>query len=589
MDSVNDTSRFLMQATLGANQQLIDSVAETGIETWLQQQLNQPVARSDTFESSTRDIWQYFRGELVKTYGEAAINGDGNDPALPYKWYFHMAWWHHTLTSNEDLLRQRVAQALSEILVISDNSSLELDSVAMANYYDLLYNHAFGNYNDLLYAVSMHPCMGVYLSHMNNEKADPARHIHPDENYAREIMQLFSIGLYELNPDGSRKQNINGEDIPTYDNTDIKALARVFTGLRAQTYQYEWTTSFWDASNNGFAVSFDDGVDKTYKRIPFVNMIQPMVVDENYHDREPKQLLNGWINLAGGQSGAEEVQTVVNRLVAHPSTAPFIAKHLINQLVTSNPSPAYVQAVAEKFGTTGNLKATVEEILTYPLRNTVASVKFASATSSNGKTIQSQKLKSPLLRVTQTLRAFNASNQSGFMWMIGDDVQDSLSQHPFSSPTVFNFYKPDFVPHGLLEKAKLVAPEFELHTSATSIAWVNVMYYWFFGDYYPAVSTVISSEPNVFNVPELDPDKLQNNTQDKIQPDFSRELELAADPTKHDQLIDDMSLLLTGKTNLKIKDFIKDAFKDYNDNPLWVVQTIAFMLTISPEFTVLEA
>jgi len=589
MENLAHTSRFLMQASLGADDALIKNVAEKGATTWLNEELNRPLTRTDTFQSLTHDIWQEFRGKLVAAHGEKAINGSGNNPALPYKWYFHMAWWQHTLADREHTLRQRVAQALSEILVISDNSSLELDAVGMANYYDLLYKHAFGSYTDLLYDVSMHPCMGVYLSHMNNEKADPARHIHPDENYAREIMQLFSIGLYELNSDGTRKKDSQGRDIPTYDNDDIKALARVFTGLKAQHFEFEWENDFWRKEYNGHPISFSDGIDKTYKRIPYVTMTKPMIVEEDFHDREAKQLLGGHISLAGGQTGEEEIRHVVERLVSHSSTAPFIARHLINQLVTSNPSPQYVERVAQKFGTQGNLKAAVEEILTFPLTNPVSGVSFASATVENGKSVQSQKLKSPLLRVTQLLRAFNVSNESGKLWLIGDDIQEMLAQHPLSSPTVFNFYKPAFVPHGELERMDLVAPEFELHTAATSIAWVNTMYYWLFGEYYPWVSTSISTKPGVLNAPELEPERLRTHAANQLKFNFDRALGLATSPDQHDNLIDEMSLLLTGKTNLSIKPQIKSAFKNYADNPEWVVQTVIFMLAISPEFTVLEA
>ncbi len=584
MQQYERSSRFLMQATLGADYNLIRQVQEVGAENWLEQEL-QHQAEPSLFENKTNQIWQQFRQKLVSTYGESAINGEGNNPALPYKWYFRMAWWDQTLQSQTGLLRQRVAQALSEILVISDNSLLELNSVGMASYYDLLYKHAFGSFSDLLYDVSFHPCMGIYLSHMNNRKAEPAKHIHPDENYAREIMQLFSIGLFELNPDGTRKQNSRGEDIPTYDNNDIRAMARVFTGLKADSYQYEWRTSFWESSFNGYSVGFDDGVDKSYKVVPFVNMVKPMTVDEDYHDRLPKQLLKGHINLPGKQSCQQEIRTVTRQLVSHPSAAPFIATKLINQLVTSNPSKAYVKAVAEKFGPQGNLKAAIKEILLYPLSKPVSEAKFAS--HDNG--VQSQKLKSPALRTTQILRAFNASNDSGKLWFIGDDIKEQTQQLPMSSPSVFNFYKPDFTPHGDIEDRGLVAPEFELHTSATSISYVNMMYYWFFGDYYPAVSTVINQSPTIQNVPELDPDVLKNYQSDKLKLNFSEEIQMAKDESKHDELIKRMSLILTGKHKLDIHEQIKLSFQQFKNNPEWVVQTIAFMLTISPEFTVQEA
>ncbi|WCE32595.1 DUF1800 domain-containing protein [Vibrio sp. SCSIO 43137] len=588
-DNSDKVSRFLMQATLGANRATIDRVTDTGIEPWLESELNSVPDRNDSYQSLTASIWQSFRTKLVAKHGEKEINGEGNNPALPYKWYFHMAWWQNALQDNEHLLRKRVAQALSEILVISDNSVLELDSVGLASYYDLLYNHAFGSYTDLLYQVSLHPCMGVYLSHMNNRKADKSRNIHPDENYAREIMQLFTIGLYQLNPDGSRKKDANGDDIASYNNHDIKQLARVFTGLHADSYQYEWTTSFWNPSYNGYQVSFDDGIDKTYKTVPFVDMTRPMQIEERYHDRESKSLLNGHISLPANRDGAGEIRETVAKLVSHPNTAPFIATKLINQLVTSNPSKEYVATVAAKFGQHGDLKAVIREILTYPLRNPVANKRFINAYRQDNKLVQSQKLKSPLLRVTQLLRAFEAKNASGKYWLIGDDIQDQLSQHPLSSPTVFNFYKPDFAPHGPIEQSKLLAPEFELHNSATSIAYVNLMYYWFFGHYLPAVSTEISHQPGIFNVAELRVDQLQNKIQDKLNFDYSPYLPKAQQTSRHDELIDEISLLLTGKPSLEIKPLIKESYKPYQDNAEWVVQTIAFLIAISAEFAVQEA
>lgn len=588
MGTVNQASRFMMQASLGGNKSSIEQLASMGPEAWLEWQLGIKAPKKGKFQRSTKKIWRYFRRELLNAHGKAAINGEGNNPALPYKWYFHMAWWQDALSENKHLLRQRVAQALSEVLVISDNSSLELDSIGMASFYDLIYDNAFGSYADLLYQVSMHPCMGVYLSHMNNQKAIPAKNIHPDENYAREIMQLFSIGLFMLNQDGSLQLNENGESIPSYHNRDIRELARVFTGLTASTYQHEWTTSYWSKDYNGYPVGFNDGVETTYKTVPFVNMREPMVGHESHHDRKPKELLDGFIKLPGGQTVEEEVRQVVDRLVAHPNTAPFVAKHLIQQMVTSNPSPEYIAAVAEKFGPRGDLAATVYEVLRYPLYNAVSDTEYPAQREEGGRKLQSQKLKSPLMRITQILRAFNAHNRSGYMWLIGDDIQEAVQQHPVSAPTVFNFYKPDFVPQGMLKEIGEVAPEFEIHTSATSIAYVNLMYYWFFGEYMPAVSTRINESDGIQNAPEFNTDVLNADAFNKLRLDFSEQIRLARNPRNHDQLIDDMSQLLLGKTNPEIKPAIKRAFQAYRNNPKWVVQTIAFMLTISPEFTVLE-
>ena len=587
--SIEDTSRFLMQATLGADQNLLDAVHEVGPKSWLESQLAAAPKDLAPFETATRAIWDDFRKRLERAHGAAALNGDGNDPALVFKWYFHMAWWSHTLTRRDDLLRQRVAQALSEILVISDESSLELDSIGVASYYDLLYKHAFGSYSDLLYDVSMHPMMGIYLSHMGNQKANPAKNIHPDENYAREVMQLFTIGLFELNQDGTEKLNVNGQPIPTYDNQDIKELARAFTGLLPPAYEYHWETSYWEESYNGDPVDFDDGVEAEFKSIPFIDATQSMVVNERYHDRGAKSLLNGRLKLPGNQSGEDEIWSVVQQLVAHPSTAPFVAKHLINRLVTSNPSPDYVAKVSAAFGPRGDLGNAVRVLLSYPLENEVAVTRLPTARVSGNKVIQSQKLKSPLLRVTQILLAFKAQNKSGKMWLVGDDIRETLQMHPMSAPTVFNFYKADFAPHGDLQKQGLKAPEFELHTSATSVGYVNMMYYWFFDGYLPLVSTRIGEGKSQINTMELDPDTLWANEEDSLWFDLNEETAIAANTAQIDQMIDQMSILLTGQRDTAVRDRIKASFEQYADKPEWVVATVAFMIAISPEFAVQEA
>ena len=203
--------------------------------------------------------------------------------------------------------------------------------------------------------------------------------------------------------------------------------------------------------------------------------------------------------------------------------------------------------------------------------------------------VQSQKLKSQLHRVTQLLLAFNAHNTSGKLWLLGDDLQEELQMHPMSAPTVFNFYKPDFAPHGPLQDAGMVAPEFELHTSATSVAYVNQMYYWFFGGFLPLVSTRIGSGAEQKMVMEMYPDTLWAQKKDALRFDLSSEIASAKSGAKRDALIDEMSILLTGRTSQRAKARIKQAFAQFTDNPEWVVQTIAFMIAISPEFTVQEA
>jgi len=564
-DSFNTTSQFLMQASLGADYSTIERVAQEGIEEWLEQQLNTPWNANESYLKLTSSIWQEFRAKLLTAHGEEAINGEGNNPALPYWYYFRMAWWHKALESkSQDLLRQRVAQALSEIIVISDKSNLQLDALGMADFYDILYQNAFGNYGDILEQVSLHPMMGVYLSHLNNQKANVAQNIHPDENYAREIMQLFSIGLNQLNGDGSEKIGADGNPIPTYSNQDIKELARVFTGLKGAEYLYEWNSAF---GYNHSPLSFDDGVEKIYKTIPFINMLKPMQGDENYHDRGAKILLDGAINVPANQSVQADIQKVVSDLMNHPNTAPFIAKKMIQQLVTSNPSPAYIKACARAFGTQGDMRALIKTILTH------------------SEASKPEKLKSPMLRTTQILKAFGASNQSQKLWVIGDSIEYGLEHHILSSPTVFNFYLPDYAPHGEIANANQVAPEFQIHNSATSIGYINLMYQWSFGGTLPMVSTQIHSQLN--NITETEWEVLEKNTKDKLHLNLETEIALAQ-AQKFDELIEHMALILTGNAKLDAHDSIKEAFKNYAQSPEWVVQTVLFMIVISPEFTVLK-
>ncbi len=631
MNNKEQASKFLMQATLGANYSLIEEVATKGVKPWLDEQLENKLMDDDSYYQKTRDLWRGqsgtggFKNLLQSHYGESNINGEGNNPALPYKYYFRMAWWHRNLskaanfsTNNQidpitqapiftdsdidsnNLVRHRVAQALSEILVISDNSILELNSEAMADFYDLLYNYAFGDYSDLLTKVSLHPCMGVYLTHINNRKENIAKRIHPDENYAREIMQLFTIGLFELNADGSRKKDSQGNDIPTYNNDDIKQLARVFTGIKADKYNFEWPNANIDIDGvqipfstiNGLNINLDDDVSKIFKITPYVDMLSPLKGDDNFHDLGAKSLLKGNLTLPArtadnGQATISDITSAVQQLVANENTAPFIATKLIQQLVTSNPTPAYVSAVAAKFGAKGDLKAVIKEVLTYPINNVVT-------IGTPSETGNIEKLKSPLLRVTQLLRAFNVHNNQQRLWLTGEDVKDTLSQHPLSSPTVFNFYKPDFTPHGLIEQANKVAPEFELYNAHTSISYVNMMYDWLFGGALPLVTTQIKENQTPLQpVPELSPDVLLANNSSKLRFDFSEELKLATKRSDYEALISRISLILTGKEQAKNKVEILDTLAPYDPTvsiqQQWIVQTVVFMIVISPEFTVLEA
>ncbi|HEY3385492.1 MAG TPA: DUF1800 family protein, partial [Saprospiraceae bacterium] len=282
-----EASRFLSQATLGADLATIRKVAEQGIEPWIEEQFTVP-------QSQTLGRLHEVFAEVIEWY---LING-GDPEELsdrPYWTIFNYTWWENHM-NGQDLLRQKVALALSEIFVISIESSLSDAGYGLADYYDILLNNSFGNFEDLLRDVTLHPCMGYYLSHLNNPREIPEENIHSDENYAREIMQLFTIGLYELNQDGSRKTDSLGNWIPTYDQQDITELAKVFTGLGvAGVIENEWV------DNPYF------GLD-----IYVADMTLPMKMYEEWHQPGTKTLPNDYV-IPAGQTGMKDINDAIHQ------------------------------------------------------------------------------------------------------------------------------------------------------------------------------------------------------------------------------------------------------------------------------------
>jgi len=548
----NEASKFLMQASIGSNIEDIKYLSKIGKKAWIKEQfLKTP---NDSCEEKVENIWNHFVKDLSKNWGKDKIVG--NELVLPYWMYWRMSWWD-TALKTEEVLRHRIALALSEILVISDKSILELNSYGLANYYDMLYKNAFGNYEELLYNVSMHPCMGVYLTHLNNPKENKEKNIHPDENFAREIMQLFTIGLYELNLDGTKKVDKDGKAIATYDNKDIKQIARVFTGLGPGQYWWPWE------DYSSYPVSW--GIKEN--KVPNIDLSIPMQPFEQWHEKGEKILLKKH-KIKKGQSTKEDIKETIKFLVHEQNTAVFISKKLIQSLTTSNPSKKYIKDISKTFmdnghGKTGDLKAVISKILLH---------KEAS---------KGVKLKEPMLRTTQILRGFGAYNDSGKLWGTGFNIEQNIKQHPLSAPSVFNFFQNDYSPHGMIKNKGLVAPEFQLMDAATSIAYVNLMYEWFFGEDYLLISTKASS--TAFDQPELDYTKL--NKDDLIKLNLKYEKKLAKEnPSK---LIDHLSLILTaGRLEDENKKDILESIKLYKNRADWIVQTTLFMITISPDFTV---
>jgi uncharacterized protein (DUF1800 family) len=357
--------------------------------------------------------------------------------------YPRLAWWQQAMAS-PDLVRQRVALALSEIFVISERfDRLYIAPDGRASYYDMLLRNAFGNYRDLLMDVTRHPAMGMYLSHLNNRKSDPALNRFPDENYAREVMQLFSIGLYELNPDGSRKLDAAGQPSPTYDNGDITEFAKIFTGLGPGG----------DGDTFGRELGFDTTI--------------PMRMYDEWHEPGEKHLLNGVV-VPAGQSGLDDLEAAVDVLFHHPNVGPFLGRLLIQRLVTSNPSPEYIARVAAAFGDNGSgergdMKAVIRAILLDP------EASGANAGPHYGR------LQEPFVRYVALCRMFRASSASGLFINSGFYADSFLNQHAGASPSVFNFFLPDYQPSGPIGDAGLVAPEFQITTDSTLIGMANLV------------------------------------------------------------------------------------------------------------------
>ena len=442
-------SRLLARTTFGADAETIEAVAQQGVEAWLDAQFALPPSR----HLPIVERW-------IAEYG---LDPDGDPPSGLYR---RFAFWERAMTA-PDQLRQRVAYALGQIFVVSDRLDfLAIEPRALASYHDLLLEHAFGNYRDLLRAVTLHPAMGLYLSHVNNARSDPARGTFPDENYAREVMQLFSIGLFELNPDGTPVPGPAGRPVPTYDNGDIQEYAKVFTGLS------------WGPQPAGEPSLFDavPGV-----RGPFGNpravLHVPMEMFDAFHEPGEKRLLRGQV-LPAGQTGLEDLDDAIDGLAAHPNVGPFLGRRLIQLLVTSNPSPAYVARVAAAFdGDGAEPRGDLERTLRAVLLDPEALAAPGSGAPGAGK------LREPFLRYLALHRALGARSADGRWAVVGGVVQALTGQYPLSAPSVFNFYQPDFAPAGPIAEAGLVAPEFQITTDPTIVGVSNLPAFALFGDF----------------------------------------------------------------------------------------------------------
>lgn len=364
--------------------------------------------------------------------------------------------WFANVLRGDDQLRQRVAFALSEIFVVSQVGALLNLPNATADFHDMLARNAFGNYRTLLEEVTLHPAMGVYLSMLGNQKAVAGTNLRPDENYAREMMQLFSIGLVQLNLDGTVRTDATGQPLPTYNQDVIEGFAKVFTGWK------------WECPSTLPACTFANTRPQLAPVIGY-NQVRPMRLYPEQHETGSKLVLSypgmalANATIPSSQTGAQDLKDALDNVFNHPNVGPFISKQLIQRLVTSNPSPAYVQRVAERFnndgnGRRGNLEAVVRAIL---LDSEARAAPSGNAASAAGK------LKEPLLRLTQFWRAYEATSRSGKLGVAANftgGVSAVFGQAQGSAPSVFNFFSPFYAPPGEIADAGRVAPEMQLAT-----------------------------------------------------------------------------------------------------------------------------
>ncbi len=532
-----NSSRFLYQATLGSSYQDIKQLAGTDFEKWIDHQLSLP---SHSILEETNEIYQ----EAVDWF--LLNGGDSADVASSPNWIsFQYAWWTQHM-NNPDKLRKRVALALSEILVISILSDLSGNGRALASYYDILLNNAFGNYEDLLMQVSLHPSMGFYLSHLNNPKTDTVENTHPDENYAREIMQLFTIGLNELNSDGTAKLDPQGRPVPSYNQKDIKELAKVFTGLG---FSAVMPNMYTDSAVFGMGIYLAD-------------FTKPMKMYGRFHEPGEKYLLNGTTIIPDGQSGLKDIQDAIKSLINHPNTGPFIGKQLIQRLIKSNPSPGFVERIGNVFdndgqGKRGNLAAVIKAILLDPEARDCDWM----MDENNGQ------LREPIVRYSHFTSAVDVEQYYGRYWNIGYDFWSSTTQIPLASPTVFNFFSPNYIPKGEIDKKGLVAPEFQIHNSRTSIGYVNQVNTWTVFDY--VMYSWEQNEPYaILNLNELE--------------------DLAQDP---EVLVNRLDILFThGNLSDRTRGIIKetiDGFKtgSFRENR---VRMALYLIMISPDYAIFK-
>lgn len=532
-------SHFLAQATFGPTHTDIQRLSGRNSSDWLLAEFAKP---------ATLNV-PYVRNRIATD----ERNDDGSISFFTANAPTDSFWIN--AISADDQLRQRVAFALSEIFVIShvEGGALHGFPEGVATYMDVLVRNAFGNYRTLLEEVTYAPAMGEYLTYLQNQKGNPETGQMPDENYAREVMQLFTIGLVELNADGTPRLGPDGQVIETYTNSDVTGLARVFTGLSLDTERF-----FYDS-----------------RTLPDTAKYGQMRAFPRFHSELEKRFLN--VTIPPNTPPTESIDAALDGLFNHPNVAPFIGKQLIQRLVTSNPSPAYVSRVSAAFnsgryslpdgrsagtGERGDMQATIAAIL----MDEEARSLVVRANSNHGK------IREPIIRFVHWARAFNARNVTPEeLYILFTTSQ--IGQAPYKAPSVFNFFRPGYQAPGTeTGAAGLALPELQIMNANTVAGYANFMSYW------------------VFEGPQYEGEPEQRST---LRPDYSSEMAIATDPAA---LVARLDLVFTaGALQQTTRDRIVSVL---NDIPIILgdageadarrlrVAVATFMIQTAPEYIV---
>ncbi|MEO0983494.1 MAG: DUF1800 family protein [Pseudomonadota bacterium] len=485
------TSRFLSQATFGPSMADINATVGSSASEWIRDEFAKPATLNLDFVLS----------ELSEPDAR-----EGDDITFEAKQTPTFSFWINAIEA-DDQLRQRTAFALSQILVISHvegNLLFEFPST-VAHYQDILVSNAFGNYRDILDEVTYSPAMAFYLTYFQNQKADPDSGQMPDENYAREIMQLFTIGLVELQPNGEPVTDASGQAIETYDNDDVTGLARVFTGLSLDSDEFFVDFRFIDPA-------------ALYSRLKTF---------PEFHSEQSKTFLD--TTIPAGTGPEESIDTALDTLFNHPNLPPFLARQLIQRFVTSDPNSDYVDRVATAFAT-GSYQLPDESVVGEGVRGdmqaTIAAVLFDEEARSDAATSANDfgKVREPVIRFVHWARAFNAGTvtpENTFsLW--NTSQPQALAQGPYKSPSVFNFYRPGYIAPGTESGAAgLTVPELQLVNASTVAGYANFMTFFVF-----ALAAQFEEGAKATS----------------FIPDYSAEIPLADDPAA---LVDHLDTMLT--------------------------------------------